>query len=69
NADFRGADLRGVIFDTTAFENADFRGANLEGVKYEGIALQFFAISNLEGAKMSADLKNDLEKLRSGQGS
>jgi len=64
NTNFSGADLRGAIFDTSAFENADFRDANLEGIKYDGIALQFFAVSNLKGAKLSADLQKDLEKLR-----
>ncbi|MGA8831546.1 MAG: pentapeptide repeat-containing protein, partial [Desulfomonilaceae bacterium] len=67
NTNFSGADLRGVIFDTSAFENADFRGANLQGVKYDSIALGFFAVSKLDGAKMSEDLKSDLEKLRSGK--
>jgi len=51
NTNFSGADLRGAIFDTSAFENADFRGANLEGIKYDSIALGFFAVSHLEGAK------------------
>jgi uncharacterized protein YjbI with pentapeptide repeats len=64
NTNFSGADLRGSIFDTSAFENADFRGANLEGIKYDSIALGFFAVSNLEGAKLSAGLQKDLEKMR-----
>jgi len=67
NTNFSGADLRGVVFDTSAFENADFRGANLQGVKYDSIALGFFAVFKLDGAKMSEDLQNDLEKLLSGK--
>ena len=59
--------MSGVIFDTCAFENADFRGANLQGIKYDSIALGFFAVSKLDGAKISADLQKDLEKLRSGK--
>jgi hypothetical protein len=39
----------------------------LQGVKYDSIALGFFAVSKLDGAKMSADLEKDLEKLRSGK--
>ena len=64
---FSGADLRGAVIEKTAFENCDFSEANLEGIKYDDIALQFFAISNLKGAKMSMDLQKDLEKLRSAQ--
>ena len=56
NTNFSGADLSGAIFDTSAFENADFREANLQGVKYDSIALNFFAVSKLEGAKMSAGI-------------
>jgi uncharacterized protein YjbI with pentapeptide repeats len=67
NTNFSGADLSGAIFDTCAFENADFRGANLQGVKYDSIALGFFAMSKLDGAKISSDLQMDLEKLRSGK--
>ena len=64
---FSGADLRGAVIEKTAFENCDFSEANLEGIKYDDIALQFFSISNLQGAKMSMDLQKDLEKLRSAQ--
>jgi uncharacterized protein YjbI with pentapeptide repeats len=67
STNFNGADLSGVTFDTCAFENADFSGANLQGIKYDSIALGFFAASKLDGAKMSADLQRDLQKLRSGQ--
>ena len=67
NTKFSGADLSGAIFDTCAFENADFRGADLLGIKYDSIALGFFAVSKLDGAKISADLQKDLEKLRSGK--
>ena len=67
NTDFSGADLRGAIFDTSAFENSDFSGADLREIEYDSIALQFFAVSNLKRARMSADLQSDLEKLRLGQ--
>ena len=67
NLNFSGADLRGAIIEKTAFEKCDFSGANLEGIKYDDIALQFFSISNLQGAKMSMDLQKGLEKLRSAQ--
>jgi uncharacterized protein YjbI with pentapeptide repeats len=67
NTDFSGADLSGAVFDTSAFENADFTNANLQGIKYDSIALGFFAVSKLDGAKMSANLQKDLEKLRSGK--
>jgi uncharacterized protein YjbI with pentapeptide repeats len=67
NTNFSGADLSGAIFDTCAFENADFRGANLQGIKYDSIALGFFAMSKLDGAKMSADLQKDLDKLKAGK--
>jgi uncharacterized protein YjbI with pentapeptide repeats len=67
NANFSGADLRGAIFNTTAFENADFRGANLQGIKYDTMALPFFAVSKLDGAKMSADLQNDIDKRKAGK--
>ncbi len=67
DTNFSGADLSGAVFDTSAFENADFTGANLQGIKYDSIALDFFAVSKLDGAKMSADLQRDLEKLRSGK--
>jgi hypothetical protein len=36
------------------------------GIKYDKITLSFIAASNLEGAKMSADLQKDLEKMRPG---
>jgi len=39
----------------------------LQGIKYDSIALGFFAVSKLDGAKMSADLEMDLEKLRAGE--
>jgi len=67
NTNFSGADLRGAIFNTTAFENADFRGANLQGIKYDTKGLQFFAVSKLDGAKTSADLQKDLDKLKAGK--
>ena len=67
NTNFTGADLSGAVFDTSAFENADFTGANLQGIKYDSIALGFFAVSKLDGAKISSDLEMDLEKLRSGK--
>ena len=46
----------------------DLRGTNLEGIKYDKISLQSLAGSKLDGAKMSADLQNDLEGIRSGLG-
>ena len=67
NTDFSDANLSGVIIDTSAFENADFSGANLQRIKYDAIALGFFNVSKLDGARMSPDLKEDLEKLRKGQ--
>jgi uncharacterized protein YjbI with pentapeptide repeats len=67
NTNFSGADLRGAIFNTTAFENTDFRGANLQGIKYDTMALQFFAVSKLDGAKTSSDLQKDLDKLKAGR--
>jgi hypothetical protein len=62
NTSFSGADLSGAIFDTSAFENADFSGANLQGVKYDSIALGFFAVSKLDGAKLSPDLQKEFEE-------
>jgi len=67
NTDFKGANLSGATFNTSAIENADFSGANLQGIKYDSIALNFFAGSKLDGARMSADLQKDLENLRSGK--
>ena len=63
NTNFSGADLSGAVFDTSAFENADFTGANLQGIKYDSIALGFFAVSKLDGAKMSSDLRDGSGKI------
>jgi uncharacterized protein YjbI with pentapeptide repeats len=67
STNFIGADLSGAIFDSCVFENADFTGANLQGIKYDSITLGFFATSKLDGAKVSADLQKDLQKMRLGQ--
>jgi hypothetical protein len=47
-------------------KDVDLSGSNLEGIKYDQITLQSLAGSKLNGAKMSADLKKDLEEVRSG---
>ena len=66
NTDFSGADLRGAEFRTSAFDNANFTGADLRNLLYDPVALQYLAMSRLDGAKMSANLESDLKKLRSG---
>ncbi len=65
--DFSGADLREAVLENCAFENIDFSGANLQGIKYDSTAVRFFAACNLDGANISADLQNDLDKVRSEQ--
>ena len=59
-----GSDLRGADLTLTTLKNVDLRGANLEGIKYDKPTLQFLAESRLEGARMSKDLQNDLERLQ-----
>jgi hypothetical protein len=49
--------------------NVDLTGANLVGIKYDNTILPMMASSKLDNAKMSADLKKDLEKVRQGRGS
>ena len=56
-----GADLKMM-----GLSGVDLRRANLLGIKYDKTTLPFIAASNLEGAKMSADLQKDIEKIRSG---
>ncbi len=66
-AKFTGANLSGAEFNMAAFENIDFSGADLREVKYDMVALQFFAMSRLDGAQMSPDLREDLDLLLSAQ--
>jgi uncharacterized protein YjbI with pentapeptide repeats len=47
-------------------KDVDLSGSNLEGIEYDQITLQSLAGSRLDGAKISADLKKDLEEIRSG---
>ena len=66
NVNLSGADLRNADLNTMGLIGVDLRRANLLGIKYDKITLSFIAASNLEGAKMSADLQKDLEKMRPG---
>jgi uncharacterized protein YjbI with pentapeptide repeats len=66
NVNLSGADLRSADLSQMALNGVDLRRANLLGIKYSEITLQFIATVNLEGAKMSADLQKDIEKIRSG---
>jgi uncharacterized protein YjbI with pentapeptide repeats len=66
NVNLSGADMSGADLNMTGLSGVDLRRANLLGIKYDKITLPFIAASNLEGAKMSADLQKDIEKIRSG---
>jgi uncharacterized protein YjbI with pentapeptide repeats len=63
NVNLSGADLRNAEFNQTALVNVDLSGANLVGIKYDNQILPMIANSKLDNAKMSADLRKDLEKL------
>jgi uncharacterized protein YjbI with pentapeptide repeats len=62
-----GADLENVELNQTALVNVDLSGANLVGIKYDNTILPMIASSKLDNAKMSADLKKDLDKLKAGK--
>jgi uncharacterized protein YjbI with pentapeptide repeats len=62
-----GADMRNAYLSMTALQNVDLSGANLVGLKYDLMEIPLIAGCRLDGAKMSADLKAEIEKLRSGQ--
>jgi len=67
NVNLSGADLRNAEFNQTALVNVDLSGANLVGIKYDNQILPMIASSKLDNAKMSANMRKDLEKLRSEQ--
>jgi uncharacterized protein YjbI with pentapeptide repeats len=68
NVNLSGADLRNAEFSKTALVNVDLSGANLLGIKYDLQELPMIVGSKLDNAKMSADMKKDIEKLGSGTG-
>ena len=63
NVNLSGADLQGANLTMVVLNDVDLCDANLEGIKYDNVALQSLAGSNLDGAKMSADLQKDLKDL------
>jgi len=67
-ADFSGADLRNAVLNSITLINVDFSGADLQGIQYDMTTLKSLNESNLVGAKISSDLREDLNKLRSDSG-
>ena len=64
NVNLSGADLRGANLTMVVLKDVDLSGANLEGIKYDNVALQSLAGSNLDEAKMDANLQKDLKELK-----
>jgi len=62
---YHRACLRSASLVAMGITNADFSGADLQGIKYDMVALQNFARSKMDGARMSPELQKDLEKMRS----
>jgi uncharacterized protein YjbI with pentapeptide repeats len=63
NANMAGADLREATLDRVEMTGVDLSGANLERLKYDQFTLYSLSKANLDGAKMSDDLKRDLAAL------
>lgn len=66
NVDLSGADLRGANLTLVGLIEVNLKDANLLEIKYDRMALQFLAASKLDGAKMSTDLRKDLDGLQPG---
>jgi uncharacterized protein YjbI with pentapeptide repeats len=64
NAKMNGADLRDATLDRVETTGADLTGANLERIKYDQFTLYSLSDANLDGAKISDDLKADLSRIK-----
>jgi uncharacterized protein YjbI with pentapeptide repeats/ABC-type uncharacterized transport system substrate-binding protein len=64
NTNLSGADLQGANLTMVVLQDVDLSHANLKGIKYDNVALQSLAGSNLDEAKMDANLQKDLKELK-----
>jgi uncharacterized protein YjbI with pentapeptide repeats/ABC-type uncharacterized transport system substrate-binding protein len=64
NTNLSGADLQGAKLTMVVLQDVDLSHANLKGIKYDNVALQSLAGSNLDEAKMDANLQKDLKELK-----
>jgi len=64
NVNLTGADLRSANLTMIMMVGVDLSNANLEGIKYDKFSLQNILNCRLNETRMSGNLKNDLESLR-----